>query len=187
MNFKFSRVLLTALFVTNILSISIILKLRLQNKSDVNSTVYQNMIERKKKELEIGNMKFRCLQQINQNGKFSLVYYFSTKTCQPCFEICLDILNRSVLRKNVFVISFFENRNMQLFFQNKYPNLKILEGSLLCGKDTVFIDFVTSCFFEVDNSGNVYNAFVPDKNYPDLIKLYVNSVQIETKQTTETF
>lgn len=177
MNFKFSRVLLTALFVTNILSISIILKLRLQNKSDVNSTVYQNMIERKKKELEIGNMKFRCLQQVNQNEKFSLVYYFSTRTCQPCFEICLDILNRSVLRKNVFVICFFDNKNMQLFFQNKYSHLEILEGRLICGEKSGFIDINTSYFFEVDNSGNVYNAFVPDKNYPDLIKLYVDSFQ----------
>ena len=129
---------------------------------------------KKKKELVIEKREFKCLQTVNKNEKYSMVFYFTTRNCQPCFEICLDILNRSISKKNIFVISFFENKNMQLFFQNKYPNLEIFEGSILCRKEIDFKDFDTTCFFEVDNSGNVFNAFVPDKNYPDLIKLYTS-------------
>jgi hypothetical protein len=88
---------------------------------------------------------------------------------------CLDILNRSINKKNIFVISFFENKNMQTFFQNKYPNLVFLEGNSLCSKITNFKDFDTSFFFKLDDSGNVYNAFVPDKYFPDLIKMYLDS------------
>jgi hypothetical protein len=87
MSFKFSKVLLIILLVFNILSISIILKLKLQNKSDEESTIYQNMIERKKKELAIEKMKINCLQIVDKNEKYSMVYYFSTRNCQPCVEM----------------------------------------------------------------------------------------------------
>jgi len=63
---------------------------------------------------------------------------------------------------------------MQIFFQNKYSNLEILEGTILGCKVIDFIDLNTPYFFEVDDSGNVCNAFVPDKNYPDLLKMYLD-------------
>ena len=168
MSFKFSKVLLLTLLAFNIF------ELKLQNKTDGNNIMYQSMIERKKKEMVIEKMKINCMQIVNKNRKHSMVFYFSIKNCQPCFEMCLDMLNRTILKRNIYVISFFDNKNMQIFFQNKYSNLEILEGTILGCKVIDFIDLNTPYFFEVDDSGNVCNAFVPDKNYPDLLKMYLD-------------
>jgi len=160
----------------NILSILYLFELKHKNRTDKNSLSYHSIIERKKKESIIEKMKIECMRIVNKDRKYSMIFYFSTNNCQTCIEMCLDLLNCSILKKKVYVISFFDNKNMQLFYQNKYPNLEILDGNSLYCKITDFKDVNTPYFFEVDDKGNIFNAFVPDKNYPDLLKIYLGLV-----------
>ncbi len=179
MSSRVTNIIILILVLSNMLSVFYIIQFQTNNKKSNCNDMYKQFIKFKTIELNLNDTKMECFSKLKKDNKSPLVFYFTMRSCRICIEQCLTILNNyndSIKKTNVIAICFFENSNMQKYFQKEYPNIQILKGNDFNIEITQLLEVDVPLFFMINDSGKAFNTFVPDKNSPNLTKVYLNNL-----------
>jgi hypothetical protein len=109
----------------------------------------------------------------------SIILRYSELHCNTCVDIMIEnLINYSnyIGNKNIILLSTSTTSNYIRQFK-KFKNIEFMIYELTYGLEDLFIDIEIPYFFVIEKSTmRVNSAFIPQKEYPELIDKYLENI-----------